>query len=96
MTTSDFISALRADISGELEERLMAKLEPMIEQKLFNNVFSVERAAKYLSLSAGTIYRMVNENEIPSFRMRGQIFLRQTSIDEWIKEQEKQSYKVAQ
>lgn len=84
MNTSDLIEALRVDIQSHLEQRLMENLKPLIERKLYSNVFDVKEAAKYLAVSEATVRRMVADKAIPHFRQRGQIFFRQRDIEKWI------------
>lgn len=95
MTTTDLIEQLREDISKELEQNVIAKLIPIIESRLYNNVFDIHQAAKYLKRSETTLRRTVDEKAIPFFRQRGQIFFRQSDIDRWIDEQVSKNYKPA-
>jgi excisionase family DNA binding protein len=84
MTTEDFIQTLRQDIKQNLREELLQEIMPIVEQRLYSNVFDLQEAGRYLKRSASTLRRMVDENEIPFFRQRGQIFFRQTDLDAWI------------
>lgn len=90
MNTSDFIEVLRKEISSDIEQRVIEKLTPIIEQRLYGNVFSVKEAAKYLGVSESTLRRMMADGEIKFFSVRGQHFFRQQVIDEWILKQEEQ------
>lgn len=84
MHTTDFIQAIRADIENGLEEKVMKKLEPVITQMLYANIFTVKETAKYLKLSQDTIRKMMKENEIDYFVQRGQFYCRQTDLDRYI------------
>lgn len=87
MSTYDLIQALRAEIAEGLEQKLLDRLTPIIEQRLYGNVFDIKEAVKYLSVSESTLRRMVADREVPYFMQRGQYFFRQTDIDRWIDRQ---------
>ena len=84
MSTSDFIEILSADIANGIEKKLLEKLVPLIEQRIYSNVFNTEEARKYLKVSVRTLRRMVSANEVPHFWQRGQIFFRQSDLDSYI------------
>ncbi|MBP1992521.1 helix-turn-helix domain-containing protein [Paenibacillus eucommiae] len=92
MTTTDFIQAIRQDVKSATKEELLAEIMPIIEKRLYANVFTLHQAAKYLNISEATLRRMVKDEQIPSFRIRGQIHFRQTDIDCWIDSQVKENY----
>lgn len=94
MKTADFIESLRNDIYNDLEKKLLEKLTPVIEQRLYGNVFDFQEAIRYLHLSDSTLRRMVADREIPFFRQRGQIFFRQTSLEQWIRDQERKNCRL--
>lgn len=56
--------------------------------------FDVKDAAEYLGVCADTIYTMVKKSEIPHFRLRRRIMFSKSSIDQWIAEQEENSYEI--
>lgn len=81
MSTTDFIEVLRQDVKRELREEIMKELTPLIEQKLYGNVFDISEASKYLKVSTQTIRRLIVSKEIPWFKQGGQLFFRQIDID---------------
>ncbi|SFU82077.1 helix-turn-helix domain-containing protein [Alicyclobacillus macrosporangiidus] len=78
---------MRASIVDELEQRIWERLEPRIQQELLARHMSVAELAKYLHVSDWTARRLIRERTIPSFRVGGQIFVRQMDVDEWIRKQ---------
>ncbi|WP_199615505.1 helix-turn-helix domain-containing protein [Paenibacillus alkalitolerans] len=87
MSTTDLIQALRAEIAEGLEKQLLDRLTPIIEKRLYGNIFDIKEATKYLGVSESTLRRMVADREVPFFVQRGQYFFRQTDIDRWIDRQ---------
>ena len=59
----------------------------MTEEKILN----VKELAEYLHCSVSTIRNLVRNNEIPYFRVGVKICFRQSAIDRWIYERERQS-----
>ena len=84
MNTVNLIEALRADIKRELQNELLAELQPIIEKQLHANVFNSKEAMYYLKVSESTLRLMVKEEEIPFFRQRGNLFFRQLDLDKHI------------
>lgn len=78
---------MKSDLLTELEQRIWDRLEPRIRQELRARHMSIADTAEYLHVSEQTIRRMVRDKEIPSFRIRNQIFVRQMDIDVWVDEQ---------
>lgn len=81
------IQQQKEEMLQELEQRIWAHLEPRIHQALLARHMSVAELAEYLHVSEPTVRRMIRERTIPSFRVRGQIFVRQVDVDEWIRRQ---------
>lgn len=46
-------------------------------------ILTVKEIAEMLSVSQSTVYTMVRENEIPSFRARGKILFNRDVIESW-------------
>lgn len=84
------IEELQTDILNELERRIWERIEPRIQQALLARHMSVAELAEYLHVSEQTVRRLIRERSIPSFRVRGQIFVRQMDVDEWIRRQVEQ------
>jgi len=78
---------MRSGIVAELEQRLLDRLEPIIRQELLARHMSVLDTANYLHVSDQTIRRLIRDGDLPSFRVRGQIFVRQMDVDTWIESQ---------
>lgn len=95
MSTGDLYQALRNEISEGLEQKLLDRLIPMIQEKLYANIFDLKEAAAYLHISESTLRRMVVAGEVPYFRQRGQYFFRQIDLDQQIDRQVKENLKQA-
>ena len=78
---------MKSEILDDLERRMWERLEPRIQQELWARHLSISDTAEYLHVSESTVRRLIREKTIPSFRVRGQIFVRQMDIDTWIKQQ---------
>lgn len=78
---------MKAQVLNELEERLWARLEPRITESLLGRHLSVAETAQYLHVSEATVRRMIQEKTIPHFRVRNQLFTRQTDVDAWVERQ---------
>lgn len=96
MTTSDLISALRNDITDDLKQQLLDALQPLVQERLFGNVFNLQEACRFLNVSQSTLRKMIKNNELPFFKQSGQYFFRQTSLDDWMDRLEKKNYSAAQ
>ncbi|GEO27055.1 hypothetical protein AAC03nite_28400 [Alicyclobacillus acidoterrestris] len=77
----------KRQIINELEQRIWERLEPKIQQELRARHMSLSDLADYLHVSEQTVRRMVRDKELPSFRVRGQIFVRQVDVDDWVQKQ---------
>ncbi|MDQ0158846.1 helix-turn-helix domain-containing protein [Alkalibacillus salilacus] len=49
---------------------------------------TAQQTAEYLGVNRETIYRMARRKEIPHFKLGQRIIFSQSSIEEWIREQE--------
>jgi len=78
---------MKSEVLSELEERIWERLEPRIQQELHARHMSVAEVSQYLHVSTQTVRRLITSREIPHFRVRGQIFLRQTDIERWVASQ---------
>ncbi|PKR79210.1 DNA-binding protein [Halalkalibacillus sediminis] len=56
---------------------------------------TAKQTAEYLGVHLDTIYRMVRRKEIPHYKIRTRIFFSQSTIDEWIKDQQQQNQSVS-
>lgn len=56
-----------------------------------NDRLTAEQVAEYLGVSKDTVYTMAKRQEIPHYRLRRRYMFSKSSIDEWIREQERQS-----
>ena len=81
------IQQQKEGIIEELERRLWERIETRIQQALLARHMSIAELAKYLHVSEQTVRRMIRDRTIPSFRVRGQIFVRQMDVDRWIQNQ---------
>lgn len=78
---------MKEDVIGELERRVWERLEPRIQQELRARHMSVAETADYLHVSEATVRRMIRDKDIPSFKVRNQILIRQMDVDLWIEKQ---------
>jgi excisionase family DNA binding protein len=83
----------KIEILEELEVRIWERLEPRIQQELLSRIMSIIQTAEYLHVSEQTIRRLIREKEIPSFKVRHQIFIRLMDVDSWIEKQLKEGDK---
>lgn len=90
VSTADFIEALKAEVSEDVFQRLMERFEPEIKQKLFHNVFGIKEAAAYLGCGVRTLQMMCKRKEIKFYRIGTEYRFRQSTLDEWMKEQEQE------
>jgi excisionase family DNA binding protein len=90
VTTSDFIEAIRTDIANGLREEILADLQPEIQRQLRANIFDLREAAAYMKVSTRTIQRMIEDDGLPFFRQRKQLFFRQIALDGWVAKRETQ------
>jgi len=61
---------------------------PVIESE----VMDAKEAAKYLKISYWLILKMVRESQIPAFRCGNKVMFRKSTIDSFIRTQERESY----
>lgn len=54
--------------------------------KMNEEVMTLRELARYLKVDKKTIYRLVKEGKIPSFKVRGQWRFKKGLIDKWIEE----------
>jgi len=81
------MSEMKTEIIDELERKVWERLEPRIQQELHARHMSIAESAKYLHVSEPTVRRLVRDQTIPSFRVRGLILLRQSDVDAWVERQ---------
>jgi excisionase family DNA binding protein len=82
--TADFVSEMRSEIKDELFNEVLALLEPKITEMLYRNIFTFKEAYQYLKLSESTLRRLVKEENIPYYTLRGNFYFRQTDLDDFI------------
>jgi len=81
------LEEFKQQILDDLERRVWERLEPRIQQELRARHMSIATTAEYLHVSEQTVRRMVRDRDIPSFRVRNQILIRQMDVDSWIEKQ---------
>lgn len=77
----------KSELVDELEQRLWARLEDRVRKSRHGTTLSIYEAAEYLHTSDRTLRRMIQQHEIPHFRSRNRIYIRQIDIDDWIQKQ---------
>jgi excisionase family DNA binding protein len=63
------------------------------EAEEFPEVMDVRMCARYMRISADTLYKYVSDGFIPAFKMGNRWRFRKTMIDEWMDEQIKKNGK---
>ena len=75
---------------ADLKEAPTTNLAPDLDPRDIDrerDVVTLREAAQYLNCHASTLYRMVNEGDIPGFRLGGSWRFRRSELDEWIASQ---------
>ncbi len=49
-----------------------------------NEILTIKEVANYLKVNERTIYRMVNNNELPAFKVRDAWRFKKEDIERWI------------
>lgn len=49
------------------------------------NILTIKQVAKYLEISPRTVYKLVKEEAIPSFKIMNMWRFEQSMIDQWIR-----------
>ena len=52
-----------------------------------DEILTLKEVAKHLKVGEKTVYTMVQNKELPSFKVRGQWRFRREDIDHWIEQQ---------
>lgn len=86
MSTQDLLTTIRTDIKTDLFEEVVALLQPKINEMLHQNIFTFKEAVAFLKVSESTLRRLVKEQEIPHYRIRGTIYFRQWELNEYIEQ----------
>jgi len=50
-------------------------------------VMNIRQASQYLGVSADTLYKYVNEQKIPAFKLGNRWRFKKSTIDQWMEEQ---------
>jgi excisionase family DNA binding protein len=58
-----------------------------------NQVLTIKQVAEYLQVTEKTIYTLVQEGNIPAFKVRGQWRFKREDIERWIEENKESSKK---
>ncbi len=61
--------------------------------RLENQVLTIKQVAEYLQVTEKTIYTLVQEGNIPAFKVRGQWRFKREDIERWIEENKESSKK---
>lgn len=51
-----------------------------------HNIMTIKQVAEYLKISPRTVYKLVKEGAIPSFKIMNMWRFEQSKIDQWIQE----------
>lgn len=65
-----------------IDEALQEKTPEYIENKKLN----VKECAAYLNIAPVSVYRLVDENKIPYFRIANKILFTRQKLDAWVEE----------
>ncbi|WP_179009601.1 helix-turn-helix domain-containing protein [Winogradskyella forsetii] len=69
-----------------IQEQLKTIIELLEKENLFNKeFFTLEEAARYLSQSKSSLYKLTSKKEIPHYVPNGKlIYFKRSELDEWI------------
>lgn len=90
-STTDFIEAIKTEVSEEVFYRIYEKIEPMIVQRLRNNSFDLKQAAEYIGSSESMVRTYCRQRKIKFYKIGNQYRIRQIVLDEWMSKQEEAS-----
>jgi excisionase family DNA binding protein len=70
-----------------------ALLEPVNAPPARTDIMSVPQACEYLAVHRNTLYKLINEGEIPAFRLTkgGRWKFRRTDLDDWLTDRQARS-----
>lgn len=86
--TSKFIEILKTEVSEEVLERVLNKLEPLINKRLYNNSFNLKEAAKYVGSSESHMRTLCRQKKIKHYMIGNEYRIRQYVLDKWMEQQE--------
>lgn len=94
ITINQFLSGyieLKQDVT-EIKELLKGQQKPEEPTK---RLMIADEAAKYLSLSKASIYRLVSERKIPFHKTGGKLYFLENELINWVKSGRKVRYEEA-
>ena len=56
---------------------------------MVNQVLTIKQVAEYLQVTEKTIYTLVQEGDLPAFKVRGQWRFKEEDLEKWIEENKK-------
>jgi excisionase family DNA binding protein len=71
------------------EERARGEIKNVEENAMVESreVMNIRQASQYLGVSADTLYKYVNEQKIPAFKLGNRWRFKKSKLDQWMEEQ---------
>lgn len=88
-STAEFIEVLKSEVSEDVFDRIMDKVQPLINKRLYNNSFNLKAAAKYIGCSEYHIRTLCRQKKIRHYMIGVEFRIRQHVLDEWMEQQER-------
>jgi excisionase family DNA binding protein len=85
------ISEVKQLFRQELQSFFENKL-PVISEPSADELFTIQQAAEFLSLSVPTIYGLVSKTEIPVSKKGKRLYFSKQELSEWIKTGRKKTH----
>jgi excisionase family DNA binding protein len=70
-------------LRAELERELVGEGNHMADSR---EVMNIRQASQYLGVSPDTLYKYVNEQEIPAFKLGNRWRFKKSKLDQWMEE----------
>jgi excisionase family DNA binding protein len=71
--------------SGEAERGIAGEEKTVMADS--REVMNIRQASQYLGVSPDTLYKYVNEQKIPAFKLGNRWRFKKSKLDEWMEEQ---------
>ena len=67
-----------------IENLIKATMKNKVESSIVTEIFNLNQAAEYLSLSKSAIYKKTSEREIPHFKQGKKLYFKRSELDDWL------------
>jgi excisionase family DNA binding protein len=83
----DFSNPLRRDRNEAGIVRSFSSVEGALDMAEAREVMNIRQASQYLGVSPDTLYKYVNEQKIPAFKLGNRWRFKKSKLDQWMEEQ---------